>query len=204
VVAVHSRLNGAVKTAALVLLVLFLPACSNTTSPKFLSTDITGANFGGDFKLPDQSGNIRTLADFKGKAVVLFFGYTNCPDACPTTMANIAAAMRKLGPDAKRVQVLFVSVDPERDTPEVLKQYVSGFDPAFLGLSGDVETTKKITSDFKAFYQTKAAAKTGHHDVDHSTGTYIYDTKGNLRLYVTNENGADVFAHDIAELLKLG
>jgi protein SCO1/2 len=100
--------------------------------------------------------------------------------------------------------VLFVSVDPERDTPEVLKQYVSGFDPAFLGLSGDVETTKKIASDFKAFYQTKAAEKKGHHDVDHSTGTYIYDAKGHLRLYVTNENGADVFAHDIAELLKVG
>ena len=203
-VVVHSKLNGAVKTAALVLLVFFLPACSNTSTPKFLSTDITGANFGGDFKLPDQSGNVRTLADFKGKVVVLFFGYTNCPDACPTTMANIAAAMRKLGADAKRVQVLFVSVDPEWDTPEVLKQYVSGFDPAFLGLSGDVETTKKIASDFKAFYQTKAAEKTGHHDVDHSTGTYIYDTKGHLRLYVTNENGADVFAHDIAELLKVG
>jgi len=204
VVVVHSKLNGAVKTAALVLLVFFLPACSNTSTPKFLSTDITGANFGGDFKLPDQWGNVRTLADFKGKVVVLFFGYTNCPDACPTTMANIAAAMRKLGADAERVQVLFVSVDPERDTPEVLKQYVSGFDPAFLGLSGDVETTKKIASDFKAFYQTKAAAEAGHHDVDHSTGTYIYDTKGHLRLYVTNENGADVFAHDIAELLKVG
>lgn len=203
-VVVHSKLNGAVKTAALVLLVFFLPACSNTALPKFLSTDVTGANFGGDFKLPDQSGNVRTLADFKGKVVVLFFGYTNCPDACPTTMANIAAAMRKLGPDAKRVQVLFVSVDPERDTPEVLKQYVSGFDPAFLGLSGDVETTKKIASDFKAFYQTKAVEKKGHHDVDHSTGTYIYDAKGHLRLYVTNENGADVFAHDIAELLKVG
>ncbi len=198
------KLSAAITTAALVLLVLLLPACSNTATPKFLSTDITGANFGGDFKLADHTGNTRSLTDFSGKVVVLFFGYTNCPDACPSTMANIAAAVRKLGNDAARVQVLFVSVDPERDTPERLKQYVSGFDPAFLGLSGDVETTKKTASDFKAFYETQAAAKTGHHDVDHSTGTYIYDTKGRIRLYVANENGVDVFAHDIAELLKAG
>src|SRR5688500_16806469 len=135
--------SAAVWTAALVMLCCLLAACNNTAKPVFLSTDITGANFGADFKLADHSGAIRTLADFKGKAVVIFFGYTNCPDACPTTMANIAAAMRRLGDDAKRVQVLFVTVDPEHDTPELLKQYVSSFDPTFLGLSGGIETTKK-------------------------------------------------------------
>jgi protein SCO1/2 len=199
------RLNSAaLGTAALLLLGCLLSACNNTAKPVFLSTDITGANFGADFNLADHSGSVRTLEDFKGKAVVIFFGYTNCPDACPTTMANIASAMRKLGEDAKRVQVLFVTIDPEHDTPELLQQYVSTFDPAFLGLSGDVETTKKTAAEFKAFYQKQIATKPEHHSVDHSTGTYIYDTKGRLRLYMTNEKGADVFAHDLAELLRSG
>jgi protein SCO1/2 len=154
--------------------------------------------------LTDYSGAVRTLADFKGKAVVVFFGYTNCPDACPTTMANIATAMRDLGNDAKRVQVLFITVDPEHDTPEVLQQYVSNFHPAFLGLSGDIETTKKTASAFKSYYQKQIGVKPEHHTVDHSTGTYIYDPRGRLRLYVTNDNRADIFAHDIAELLRAG
>jgi protein SCO1 len=199
------RVNSvAVWTAALVMLCCLLAACNNTAKPVFLSTDITGANFGADFKLADHSGAIRTLADFKGKAVVIFFGYTNCPDACPTTMANIAAAMRRLGDNAKRVQVLFVTIDPEHDTPELLRQYVSSFDPMFLGLSGDIETTKKTAGEFKTFYQKQMAAMPEHRSVDHSTGTYIYDPKGRLRLYVTNEKGADVFAHDLAELLRSG
>ena len=196
--------SAAARAAALVLLGCLLAACNNTAKPVFLSTDITGANFGADFKLADHSGAIRTLADFKGKAVVIFFGYTNCPDACPTTMANIAAAMRRLGDDAKRVQVLFVTIDPEHDTPELIKQYVSSFDPTFLGLSGDIETTKKTAGEFKTFYQKRIAAMPEHHSVDHSTGTYIYDPNGRLRLYVTNEKGADVFAHDLAELLRSG
>jgi protein SCO1/2 len=199
------RLNSvAVGIAALLLLGCLLSACSDTAKPAFLSTDITGAGFGTDFKLVDHSGSVRTLADFKGKAVVIFFGYTNCPDACPTTMANLAAAMRELGEDAKRVQVLFVTIDPEHDTPELLKQYLSSFDPTFIGLSGDIETTKKTAAEFKTFYQKQMAAKPEQQSVDHSTGTYIYDTNGSLRLYVTNEKGADVFAHDLAELLRSG
>ena len=141
--ALRNLKSAAVRTAALFLVSFWLSACNNAVKPVFLSTDITGANFGVDFNLADHSGSVRTLGDFKGKAVVIFFGYTNCPDACPATMANLAAAMRKLGDDAKRVQVLFVTIDPEHDTPELLYQYVSSFDPAFLGLWGDIETTKK-------------------------------------------------------------
>jgi protein SCO1 len=202
--ALHRVKSAAVATVALFLLSVLISACNDTAKPVFLSTDITGANFGADFKLADHSGAIRTLADFKGKAVVIFFGYTNCPDACPTTMANIVAALRRLGDDAKRVQVLFVTIDPEHDTPEVLKQYVLSFDPTFLGLLGDIETTKKTAGEFKTFYQKQMAATPEHHSVDHSTGTYIYDPKGRLRLYVTNEKGVDVFAHDLAELLRSG
>jgi protein SCO1 len=202
--ALHRVKSAAVATVALFLLSVLISACNDTAKPVFLSTDITGANFGADFKLADQFGTLRTLADFKGKVVVIFFGYTSCPDACPATMANIAAALHKLGKDAKRVQVLFVTIDPEHDTPELLKQYVSSFDPSFLGLWGDAETTKKTAGEFKAFYQKQMAAKPAHHSVDHSTGTYIYDTNGRLRLYVSNEKGAEVFTHDLAELLRSG
>jgi protein SCO1/2 len=202
--ALHSVKSAAVATTALFLLSVLISACNNAGKPVFLSTDITGANFGADFRLVDHSGTLRTLADFKGKAVVIFFGYTSCPDACPATMANIAAALQKLGGDAKRVQVLFVTIDPEHDTPELLEQYVSSFDPTFLGLLGNIETTKKIAGEFKAFYQKQVAEKPEQHSVDHSTGTYIYDTRGRLRLYVTNEKGPEVFTHDLAELLKSG
>jgi protein SCO1/2 len=196
--------SAAAGTVALLLLGCLLSACSNTTKPVFLSTDITGADFGANFNLTDHSGTVRTLENFKGKAVVIFFGYTNCPDACPTTMANLASAVRKLGQDANRVQVLFVTIDPENDTPELLQRYVSSFDPAFLGLSSDIETTKKTAAEFKTFYHKQVTTKPEDHSVDHSTGAYIYDTKGRLRLYVTNEKGADVFAHDLAELLRSG
>ncbi|MBA4142586.1 MAG: SCO family protein [Nitrosospira sp.] len=184
------------------LLPVALTACGNSAKPDFLSTEITGANLGKDFKLVDHTGRIRTLADFKGKAVVLFFGYTHCPDACPATMGNIAAALKKLGAEAQRVQVLFVTVDPERDTPELLAQYLSGFDPTILGLSGSVQEIRDLAGEFKVFYQKQAGDTPEHHTVDHSLGTFIYDTAGTLRLYLSNDKDGDVFAHDIAELLK--
>lgn len=182
--------------------VICLGGCGNTAKPTFLSTDITGANFGSDFKLTDHTGEIRSLADFRGKAIVLFFGYTHCPDMCPATMGELAVAMQKLGKDAARVQVLFVTVDPERDTPAQLEQYLSAFNPAFLGLSGDAQTTKDIANEFKVVYQKQAGQSLGHHAMDHSTGTYIFDTKGRIRLYANNGTGSDVFAQDIAELLR--
>lgn len=182
--------------------VLLVAACGNTSKPTFLSTDITGAQFGKDFKLADHTGKSRTLADFKGKAVVLFFGYTHCPDICPATMGEIAAALQKLDKDAARVQVLFVTVDPERDTPERLAQYLSAFSPAFLGLYGDLQSTRDITSEFKIVYQKQMMNSPDHHTMDHSSGTYIFDPKGKLRLYVSNGAGRDVFTRDIAELLR--
>lgn len=183
--------------------VLFLAACDNTAKPTFLSTDITGATFGREFKLTDHTGVARTLADFKGKAVVLFFGYTHCPDICPATMAELAGTMEKLGKDAARVQVLFVTVDPERDTPEILKQYLSAFNPSFLGLYGDAQATKEIAAEFKIVYQKQVGTLPDHHTVDHSAGIYIFDAKGRLRLYASgNGRGGDILARDITELLR--
>lgn len=189
-------------TAAAVWAIFFLAGCDNTVKPTFLSTDITGADFGRDFKLTDHTGEIRSLADFKGKATVLFFGYTHCPDMCPATLGELAAAMQRLGKDAARVQVLFVTVDPERDTPALLKQYLSAFNPSFLGLSGDTQVTRDIAHEFKVVYQKQLGKSPDHHTMEHSTGTYVFDTKGKLRLYVSNGAGGDVFARDIAELLR--
>jgi protein SCO1/2 len=191
--------------AATLLAALLLTACNNGNAPKptFLSTDISNAGFGADFDLVDHTGKMRTLADFKGKAVVIFFGYTHCPDVCPATMGKLATAMKELGPEeASRVQVLFITVDPERDTAPVLQEYLSAFDPTFLGLYGDDRATKKVAKEFKAIYQKQEGESPGHHTMDHSTGTYIYDTKGKLRLYVSSEKDADVFAHDLSELLR--
>jgi len=181
---------------------VLLTSCTSKVEPTFLSTDITNANFGRDFKLTDHNGRIRSLDDFKGKVVVLFFGYTNCPDICPITMGKLAVAMKKLGKDAKHVQVLFVSIDPEHDTSALLKQYVTAFNPAFLGLSGDIQTTRNVTQEFKVTFQKQAGKTQDNYTMDHSTGTYIYDTVGRIRLYVNSSKSADVFSHDILELLR--
>ncbi len=181
---------------------VLLTSCTSKVEPTFLSTDITNANFGRDFRLTDHNGSIRSLNDFKGKVVVLFFGYTNCPDICPITMGKLAVAMKKLGKDAKRVQVLFVSIDPEHDTPALLKQYVTAFNPAFLGLSGEIQTTRNIAKEFKVTFQKQAGKTQDNYTMDHSTGTYIYDTVGRIRLYVNSSKSADVFSHDILEVLR--
>lgn len=168
----------------------------------FLASDITGAAFGRDFNLNDHTGKTRTLADFKGKVVVVFFGYINCPDVCPATLGELSEAMKKLGKDAERVQVLFVTIDPERDTPERLGKYLSSFNSSFLGLTGDDQSIKKVTEEFKVAYRQQAGGTAEQHDMDHSIGTYIFDAAGKLRLYVSNGNGSEVFPHDIAALLK--
>ena len=170
--------------------------------PKFQSSDVTGATFGRDFNLMDANGKPRTLADYRGKAVVIFFGYTQCPDVCPTTLAALGEVMKKLGPDADRVQVLFVTVDPERDTPELLSKYVPAFDPRFTGLYGDAAATERTAKEFKVIYQKQPGATPGSYTVDHSAGTFIFDPKGKLRLYVSYGQGPEVFAHDLRELLK--
>ena len=179
-----------------------LASCDRSSSSLSLkATDITGADFGLDLQLSDFNGQARKLADFRGKAVVVFFGYTHCPDVCPTTMSELASAMKKLGAEADKVQVLFVTADPERDTPEILKQYVTAFDPRFLGLRGTSEQTAQAAKDFKVLIQ-KNPGNAASYTVDHSSGTYLYDPQGRLRVYVSYGQGADVFAHDIAALLK--
>ena len=184
-------------------LTLALAACG-AKGPSFQATDLTGASFGRDFELTAPDGKPQRLADFRGKAVVMFFGYTQCPDVCPTTLAALADAMKQLGTDADRVQVLFVTIDPERDTPALLSQYVPAFDPRFLGLYGDADATARTAKEFKIIYQKVPGAAPGSYTMDHSAGTYIFDPQGRLRLYVSNAQGSDVFVHDLRELLRAG
>jgi len=169
-------------------------------APKFKLTDVTGAGFGKVLNLADHNGKPRTLADFRGKVVTVFFGFTHCPDACPTTLAEMAQVAKALGPDADRLQVLFITVDPERDTPQVLRQYVPSFNPAFLGLYGDAEATARAAKEFKVFYQ-KQPAKDGGYSVDHGAGTFILDREGRLRLFAQYGQPATAMLHDIRLLL---
>jgi protein SCO1/2 len=170
-------------------------------APKFTLTDVTGAGFGKELNLTDHNGKPRTLADFRGKVVTVFFGFTHCPDACPTALAEIAQVVTELGPDGDKVQALFVTVDPERDTPEVLKQYVPSFNPAFLGLYGDAEATARAAKEFKVFYQ-KQPVKNGGYSVDHSAGTFVLDREGRLRLFAQYGQGPAALLHDIRILLR--
>jgi len=177
-----------------------LAACNGT--PAFKSTDITGVDYGKSLELTDHTGKLRHLEDFRGKAVVLFFGYTHCPDVCPTTLADAAQAMKALGPEADRVQVLFVTVDPERDTREVLARYVTAFDPRFLGLYGDAEATKRAAKEFKIYYEKRPESVPGSYSVDHSSQTYVIDPQGRLRLLVRPERMAEDLPADLRTLLK--
>jgi protein SCO1/2 len=187
------------------LLVLLLAAAAlvgcGDKRASFRATDITGADFGKGFSLTDHTGAPRTLADYRGKVVVMFFGFTHCPDVCPTTLAEMARAMKQLGPDADRVQVLMVTVDPERDTPEVLKPYVTAFDRRFVGLTGDVDAIKRTTQEFKVIAQKNPGPDPRNYTMDHSAGTYLFDTEGRLRLFMGYGQGADVLAHDVRVLL---
>jgi len=184
-----------------VLAVVAVVGCG-PSAPKFMASDVTGTSYGRDFQLVDHNGKPRTLADYHGKAVVMFFGYTQCPDVCPTTLAELAEAMKRLGPDADRVQVLFVTVDPERDTPDLLSKYVPAFDPRFVGLYGDADATARTAKEFKIIYQKQPGQTPGTYTMDHSAGTFVFDPNGKLRVYVGYGQGADVFAHDLRELLR--
>jgi len=157
---------------------------------------------GRDFTLTDPAGRQRTLADYRGKVVVLFFGYTQCPDVCPTTLSALAETVKLLGADADRVQVIFVTVDPDRDTAEVLASYVTAFNPSFVGLRGDAEAIARTAKEFKILYQKQPGRTPESYTVDHSAGTFVFDTQGRLRVYLGNGQGPDVFAHDIRELLR--
>jgi len=194
--------TGRFAFALVLLLGLLLDGCGDSApKPAFQLTDISGAEFGRNFKLTDHNGQPRTLDDFKGKVVAVFFGYVSCPDVCPTTMGELALVMKELGADAARVQALFITVDPERDTPELLSKYVPGFHPSFLGLYGDAEATRRTAKDFKIFFQ-KQPMSGGGYTMDHSAGTYIYDTSGRLRLFSAYGQGAPKLLHDIRLLLQ--
>jgi len=191
-------------SAVLIALSLTLAGCNEkaaTTPPSppvaFNNTDISNIDYAKDFSLKDFKGQQRTMADFKGKAVIMFFGYTQCPDVCPTTMTDLAAVMKQLGPDADKVQVLFVTVDPERDTPEILSKYVPAFDSRFLGLRGDLAETTKIAKDYKVYFQKVPGKEPGSYSMDHSAGLYIYDTQGRIRLFARNAEDAAAMAHDL-------
>lgn len=184
-----------------VLFVTLLAACGPSGAPSFKATDVTGADYAKSFQLTDHTGKDRTLADFGGKVVVIFFGFTHCPDVCPTTLAGMRAAMEKLGDDAGRVQVLFITIDPERDTRDLLAQYVPSFDPSFIGLYGDADATARVAKEFKVFYQKVPGTTPGSYTMDHSAGSYVFDPQGRLRLYVRHGANPDDIAADLKLLL---
>jgi protein SCO1/2 len=183
------------------LLPVSLAGCGRADAPGFKLTDVSGAGFGKELNLTDHNGKPRTLADFRGKVVTVFFGFTQCPDACPTTMVEMAQVAKALGPDADKLQVLFVTVDPERDTQSVLAQYVPSFDPRFLGLYGDAAATARAAKEFKIYYN-KQPPKEGGYSVDHSAGTFILDRQGRLRLFAQYGQGAPAIVHDVRLLLR--
>ena len=185
-------------------LLLFLPACSDK-APSFVSIDITGAEYARDFSLPDHNGQLRSIKDFAGKIVVVFFGYTQCPDVCPTSMAELAEIRKMLGADGERLQGLFVTVDPERDTPQVLKAYLENFDPSFLALRPvSAEQLAALSKDFKAYYKKVDGRTATSYTMDHSAGSYVYDTRGRIRLFTRYGTGAKALAGDIRQLLQQG
>lgn len=186
------------------LMLIGLLGCSPGDKAKdaFVGVDIKGASFGQGFELPDHHGQVRKLSDFKGKLVALFFGYTNCPDVCPTTLDDLTKGLALLGERKSEVQVLFVTLDPERDTPERLAQYVPSFDPGYLALRGTPEQTAATASSFKVFYQRQlSASKTGY-TIDHSAGVYVFDRQGALRLYLNFGQKPEDIAHDLGLLLQ--
>jgi protein SCO1/2 len=197
-------------TLALLSLVALLPlaACDRAggpgapaAAPAFKSVDITGADYARELALPDPDGQVRTLADWKGKVIVVFFGYTQCPDVCPTTMAELAEARRALGADGERVQGVFVTVDPERDTPEVLKAYVANFGSGFIGLRGTPEQTRAAAKHFKVFFSKVPGKTDTSYTIDHTAGAYVFDPSGKVRLFSRYGAGAKVLADDLRILL---
>ncbi|MDK9724611.1 MAG: SCO family protein [Sterolibacteriaceae bacterium MAG5] len=178
---------------------LLLSACSDPV--KFNATDISGVDWGKDFALTDHTGKARHIADYKGKAVVLFFGYTQCPDVCPTTLAGMRDAMKLMGEDAARVQVLFVTLDPARDTPQLLAQYVPWFEPSFVGLWADEATIAATAKEYKVFYTKQPGKEPGSYSIDHSAASYAFDPQGRLRLTIRHGEAPERIAADLKLLL---
>lgn len=178
----------------------FLTACKSKAD--FNAIDLTGSKeYGQDFSMPDQHGQRRSRADFKGKVVLVFFGFTQCPDVCPTTLGDLAAVKQKLGAKGDKLQVIFASVDPARDTPEILQAYLANFDPSFLALRGSDEETAKMAKDFKVYYKRVEGQTPGSYTMDHTAGDYIFDPEGRLRLYSRYGTPVDTLAKDIEQLI---
>ncbi len=190
--------------AAVPLIACVLPSCSGK-KPSFASIDVTGADYAKDFSLTDHNGRATSIKDFAGKVVVVFFGYTQCPDVCPASMAELAEIRKMLGPEGAKVQGLFITIDPERDTPEVLKAYMANFDPSFFALrAASPEQLATLAKDYKVYYKKVEGNTPTSYTMDHSAGSYVYDTRGQLRLYTRYGSGATALAGDIRELLKQG
>jgi protein SCO1/2 len=184
-------------------LVPVLAACDQAVAPlAFKAVDITGADYAQDLDLPDTDGKRRHISEFKGKLTVVFFGFTQCPDVCPTTMLELAQVKQALGADGAKVQGIFVSIDPERDTPQVLKAYVQNFSPDFIALRGTPEETKAMAKRFKVFYAKVPGKTEGGYTMDHTAGSYIFDTQGKVRLFTRYGTGAESLKHDLQLLLK--
>ncbi len=181
--------------------VISLAACDRFSPAAFKAIDITGADYARELTLPDIEGRQRTLAEFKGKVVVVFFGFTHCPDVCPTTLVELAAVKRALGPDGDRVQGIFVTVDPQRDTAEVLRAYVSNFDPGFIALRGSLDETAAMAKQFKVFYAKVQGKTPDTYTIDHTAGSYVFDPQGRIRLFTRHGTGADALVHDLRILL---
>ena len=197
--------RNAIKFIATSAMVAGASVLFSACSPKqaaFSSIDLTGADYAKNFELTDHNGQVRHLQDFSGKIVVMFFGYTQCPDVCPTSMAELADVKKALGKDGERLQGLFVTVDPQRDTPELLKAYMANFDPSFLALYTTPEKLVELAKDYKVYYKRVEGKTPTSYTMDHSAGSYIYDTKGQLRLFTRYGGGAQALTSDIQILLK--
>ena len=188
------------KLFAVLFLLATLVACSDKRA-SFVNTDITGLDYAKGFSLNDHNGKPVTLESYKGKVVVMFFGFTQCPDVCPTTMAEMAAVMQELGPQAKDVQVLFVTLDPERDTPALLKEYVPAFNPGFVGLYGTPAEIAQTAKEFKVFYKKVPGKEPGSYSIDHTAGSYVFDKQGKVRLFLRHAQGTKPVVHDLKQLL---
>jgi protein SCO1/2 len=199
---INASLMTVLRTGLISFFIVSILACS--PKPSFKNVDITGSTaFANNFSLLDSNGNTKTMADYKGKAVVMFFGFTQCPDVCPTTLTEMNDALKLLGPKADKVQVIFITVDPERDTASVLAQYVPAFNPSFVGLRpADEAGLEKVAKDFRIYYQKVPGLKPGSYTMDHSAGSYVFDQNGQLRLYIKHAQGPEVLAHDLKNILQ--
>ncbi|MBK6360730.1 SCO family protein [Candidatus Skiveiella danica] len=183
-------------------LAVFIAGCNragDAAAPGFRGIDLTGAPYGRNFRLTDADGRERTLADYKGKAVLMYFGFVQCPDVCPTALIRAAKVKQLLGADGDKLQVIFITIDPERDTPEVIKAYTAAFDPSFIGLYGDAKRTRETADEFKVYY--KQVPTGSSYTMDHSALSYAFDPQGRLRLALRHEQTAEDYAHDLRQLL---